>query len=273
MRLNEVTRKNLNPKDWIKKAVDPSVCRETIDYDCEVVDQNGQHLISYLHHVDDMRLEDVRKALVRVKYITDIRTGGLATNSRIFGYAPRNPIRNHICRKVTMAIEQPIEHHILTAASDIIESLYKKYSPEAYEHHRSKAIEKISDDWRIGDTVFTSGIANKNNALAYHYDSGNVKHCRSAMFAFKKNVKGGELCMPELDIKFDLGDRSLILFDGQSIIHGVAPLKVGLTGGYRITSVFYTLEEMWKCLPINEEVMRERERRSRVESKQAKEKA
>ena len=77
MKLNRVTRKNLNPKEWIKKKVDPSVCAETIDYDCEVVDQNGDHLISYLHHVDDERLEDVRKALVKVNYVTDTRTGGL----------------------------------------------------------------------------------------------------------------------------------------------------------------------------------------------------
>lgn len=265
MRLVEVQAKKLNPKDYIKKKVNAKDCSSTIDFDCEVVDQHGNHLISYLHNVDDDRLEDVRKALLATNYAKSTRTGGLETNSRIFGYAPRNALRNHTCRQVSMAKEQPIEHKVLTAASQIIEALYKKYSPESYRHHRDKAIDKIQDEWRIGDTVFTSGIANKNNALAYHYDSGNVKNCRSAMFAFKDNTTGGELCMPELDVKFDLGDRSLILFDGQSIIHGVAPLKTGLAGGYRITAVFYTLEEMWKCLPINEEVSQERIRRSRVE--------
>jgi hypothetical protein len=165
-----------------------------------------------------------------------------------------------------MAKEQPINHKILTAASQIIEGLYAKHSPEAYAYHRAKAVEKIDKDWMIGDSVFTSGIANKNNALAYHYDAGNVKYCRSAMFAFRRNVSGGFLCVPELDIKFDLGDRSLTLFDGQSIIHGVSPLKL-VPKGYRITAVFYTLAEMWRCLPLSEEVAAERKRRSEIEGK------
>ena len=264
MRLREVRRQELDPKDWIKKAVTVDDCSQTVDHDCEVVDQHGNHLISYVHRVGDDRLEDVRAALLTTNYAKGKRTGGLETNSRIFGYAPRNPLRNHTCRQVTMAQEQPVNHRVLTAASQIIEKLYAKYSPDAYAYHRSKAVEKIDKDWMIGESVFTSGIANKNNALAYHYDAGNVKYCRSAMFAFRRNVSGGLLCMPELDLRFDLGDRSLILFDGQAIIHGVSPLALK-PKGYRITAVFYTLEEMWRCLPLNEEVLRERVRRSEIE--------
>ena len=104
------------------------------------------------------------------------------------------------------------------------------------------------------DSVFTSGIANKNNVIDYHFDKGNFKRCHSVMIGFKKNCTGGFLSVPQLGIKFDISDNSIISFDGQSLIHGVTPISIS-PGGFRYTVVYYSLSQMWKCVPIDEELI------------------
>ena len=57
-------------------------------------------------------------------------------------------------------------------------------------------------------------------------------------------------------MKLEISDNTLTIFDGQSIVHGVTPLFKYKPNSYRYTKVYYSLEQMWKCDSIKEEIMR-----------------
>mgnify|MGYP003336309376 FL=1 len=125
--------------------------------------------------------------------------------------------------------------------------------------------EKIKNEWVIKGTPFTSGIVNKDNPLKYHFDSGNFKGVLSNMVAFKKNMNGGRLIIPAYNIKLEIEDGSLSVFDGQSILHGVSPFDKKNNDAYRYTIVYYSLEQMWKCETINDELIRIRAKKKERE--------
>ena len=107
--------------------------------------------------------------------------------------------------------------------------------------------------------IYKSGIINKNNELKYHFDAGNFKGVMSNMVAFKGDVEGGHLAIPELDIALEIADNTLTIFNGQEILHGVTPIETQNEQSYRYTVVYYSLEQMWKCEPIDDEIVRIRE--------------
>lgn len=86
---------------------------------------------------------------------------------------------------------------------------------------------------------------------------------------FKGDVTGGGLNVPEYDIHFTLADHSLLMFDGQGLLHGVTPFKLTKPGGYRYSIVYYSLRQMWNCLPPNAEVNRIRKLKTEREFKRA----
>lgn len=175
------------------------------------------------------------------------------TRARTFGYAPRLEIRNQPCRKVTLAAEQPLEHSVLLDAASLAYRCYCDSFPERASSH-AELSQRVLPEYRIGNTPFTSGIVNQNNPLPYHFDRGNFRGVNSAMLGFKRDVEGGHLTIPELDLAFDIGDQSLLLFDGQSLLHGVTPFRRMSDAAARYTIVFYSLEGMWRCEPPGEEV-------------------
>jgi len=121
-------------------------------------------------------------------------------------------------------------------------------------------------------TPFTSGIVNKNNPLKYHHDSGNFKNVLSNMIVLKRGVKGGRLSCPEYDIKFECDDNCVVIFDGAQILHGVTPIiKPEGEETYRYSVVYYSLEQMWKCDSVNEEVKRIRKVKKEREFKRIQE--
>ena len=142
-----------------------------------------------------------------------------------------------------------------------IQKYYKDYFQETYKQHKEKVKEKVKDQWVIKDTVFTSGIVNKNNQLKYHFDSGNFKNVYSNMLVFKSDVMGGHLVIPEIDISLEVADNSVTIFDGQDLLHGVSPIDYNNSKAYRYSIVYYSLERMWQCLTIEEEVDRIREKK------------
>jgi hypothetical protein len=201
----------------------------------------------------------LRWAVKRIPYEKDIRTRGLKTQSKIFGYFPRVPLRNDFCHSTDLSVKHPKEHFIIVNFATELHKIYQEYFPTTYEKHMEMVNGKVLDEWKIGATPFTSGIVNKNNPLKYHFDAGNFKGVLSNMIALKKGVEGGYLVFPEFDFALEIADNSLSIFDGQDIIHGVSPFELTQPDGYRYTAVYYSLEQMWQCLPIDEEIVRIRE--------------
>lgn len=218
--------------------------------------------IVYLVLEDDVR--DVEDALARIRFGKSNRTGGLVTNSRIVGHQPRNLPNRDYCTASSLSVEDPKAHGVIAAYAEKIARYYQYYNPEMYEGHAHET-ERVLPEWRMEGSVFTSGIINKNNPLVYHYDRGNFRNVWSNMLVLKNDVSGGYLSVPEYDVAFELPNNSLLMFDGQSLLHGVTPIGLHTENSYRYSIVFYSLLQMWHCLPIDEEMLRLKKRRTERE--------
>lgn len=211
--------------------------------------------------------DELLNALNTMKYGKEYRTGAnMMSQSMTIGYSPRVTIRRDFCTASGAAAEYPTEHALVTSYAKKVAHLYKEFAPDLYNTHE-KMVEKVLPDWRIDESVFTSGIINKNNPLPYHFDTGNFKNVWSNMLVFKHNVKGGYLAVPEYDVCFELRHNSLLMFDGQNILHGVTPITQLSDDAYRYSIVFYSLHQMWHCLPPKEEVSRIRKLRTEREER------
>ncbi len=67
----------------------------------------------------------------------------------------------------------------------------------------------------------------------------------------------------------EIANDSVLLFDGQDILHGVTPFTVS-DDGYRYTVVYYSLQRMWDCLTITDELARIRNLKTQRERKRVK---
>ena len=267
MKTIEAKFKNLDLKEYRNRSAKETDYEYLIDEDATIT-LNGKKLIVYIANLNK-RLPKMVEALKRVKYDTSTRTNGLVTTSKIFGFAPRNVIRNHPCRAAKFAADQPEEHNLVAQAAYIAEEQYRKHHPEMAEKHFQIADTKVRKEYRIGKTMFTSGIINHNNPLRYHFDTGNFEGVASAMFAFKDGIEGGYLSVPELEIGFSCRDHSLTIFDGQALLHGVTPIKKLKPDATRFTVVFYSLKQLWNCETNVDEISKLRARRAEYEFRKA----
>lgn len=253
-------------KDYIRRTALESDYSTLIQESCKMVDEDTGELVG-VYVVMPKTPSNLLTALMTIKYEKNKRTQGLITNSRIFGYRSREKIRNDFCSATNLVVEYPNEHQIICNFAVEITKYYKKYCGLVFADHADVTREKILPEWVIKGTPFTSGIVNKNNALHYHYDAGNFKNVYSNMVAFKSNSKGGYLAIPEYDIGLEIANNSVLLFNGQKIMHGVTPFKLLSKNAYRYSIVYYTLQQMWKCEPITKELARIKDERTKLELK------
>ena len=268
MREIYVKKKELNLKEFIKRTGLEEDIDEIIEEDCLIYDTESEDPIIIYFKIDTPLNLEILKRLKKLKFQKTERTLGLKTESRIFGYAPRIAIREDYCRRANLSIEDPEFNKILMEyGKNILQSYYKKFCPLTYKKHL-EAIEKVLEEWKFTD-VFTSGIINKNNPLKYHFDSGNFNDVYSNMIWFGEGIIGGNLLIPEYDLKFKYKNNYCIIFNGQKILHAVSPIKKLNENSYRYSIVYYGLQQMWKCLPLDEELARIRQKQANREWRRA----
>lgn len=255
--------------EYRKRGASLADTPELITQETRWDDASGKPIAIYTK-VDPEQLAPMRRALTTVKYVEGTRTGGMVARSRIFGYAPRVAVRNLACRLTSMGVEQPDPHGEICNAGRIAWEVYKTYNPDLARRHDKLSAENVLDQWKIHSTPFTSGIANHNNPLVYHFDSGNFKNVWSAMFVLRNGTSGGHLSIPELGVSLECADCSLVLFDGQSLLHGVTPITKLRTDAYRYSVVYYSLQNMWNCNIITDELAKMRKTRTEIEQKRSK---
>jgi hypothetical protein len=223
-----------------------------------VYDEDEQAVtIAYVPVPAEEDTAPLERVLRRLDIRRSDRMGGLLSRSRTFGYHPRNGVRFNFCGPASLAADDAEAHALITRAAAVVARAYAAVNPALYARHVALA-RGVRRAWRLMGTPFTSGIVNRDNPLAYHYDAGNFAGVWSAMLGFRRDVAGGALAVPAYDVGFAIGDRSLLLFDGQGLLHGVTPFCRTSPHGYRITVVYYSLDEMWRCLPPGEEAKRPR---------------
>lgn len=246
MRELHVNSREIALDDYRGSYADDSHVSEMVAEPCAVfVDGADTPSIVYLE-LDD-RLPQAVAALRRINYPTTSRTSGMLSTSRTFGYAPKLVVRGEeTCRVTKLAMEDPAAHAAICDLGLLVEEHYRRLNPSLYEQH-SEIVDKVLPEWRLHEGVFTSGIINRNNKLPYHFDRGNFADCWSNMLVFKSGCAGGDLTCPEIGLGFRLRDHSLLMFDGQRILHGVTPFRITRRDGYRFSVVFYSLAQMWRC--------------------------
>ena len=265
MKILQVTKRKLDIKEYKNRSALESDYQTMIDEPC-LVYVNGELVVAYLEPEDkEGFLEPARNACRDIQYQTDYRSNGMKTTSRIFGFEPRKALRKDFCGAAIMSRDQPAHHNAILNAGKTVGRAYEKVNPDLYAKHTTMTDENVEDDYQIEGVPFTSGIINKNNPLKYHFDSGNYRNVWSGMITFRSGVAGGHLSCPELGVGFALRDKTTLNFDGQSLLHGVTPLTMVGSNPERFTVVFYSLRQMWSCLPVDEEVIRIREKRTQRE--------
>lgn len=255
---------DFKPKEYVYRTALETDYNTLIDYNCTMIDKITGKLIG-VYLVMPKTPRKLLMALMSIKYDKNKRLSGLITHSRIIGWKPREVIRNDFCTSAGLATEHPGFHKTICDFAKILTKYYKKNCPEIFLQHAQITKDKILPEWVIDGSPFTSGIINKDNALHYHYDSGNLKDVYSCMVAFKSNTKGGHLALPEYDIGLEISNNSILLFDGQKILHGVTPFKMLSRHSYRYSIVYYTLRQMWNCEPLTKELARYKTRRTVLE--------
>lgn len=254
----DIRKKPIDYHDYIRRYASENDYENFIDHSLIIKDVNDRPVIVYLH-VPDMPSLYMVKALRKIYFSLDKRTQGLVSRSKVFGYLPREVIRKDYCSSSALSREHPDTHRYICEFGALLAKFYEKYCPDTFKMHMELTNEKILKDWQIDRSPFTSGIINKNIALKYHFDAGNIKNVYSNMVSFKKDCAGGHLAIPEYNIGLEIANKSMLLFDGQAIMHGVTPFKLESLDAYRYTLVYYTLRDMWSCKPINEEIARIRQ--------------
>ena len=262
MKVIELKNKNLDYKQFIKRTA------QEADYDFLIKEptigvENNEIKFVYDYIPDTVDTSALVAALKTIKYIEGKRARGLISRSRIFGYKPRLEMRQDFCSSTSLAVDFPKENNLVCTFAGEIEKIYSERHPEGYKSHKAIAEEKVIPEYRMNkNSVFTSGIINKNNPLKYHFDTGNFNQVYSCMPVFKSGIRGGHLALPEYGVGIELKDRSIFMFDGQGIMHGVTPIKYESPLSYRYSIVYYSLKRMWQCLQIDEELARIRNKKT-----------
>lgn len=255
MKIIDIKPKKLEISQYKMRSALESDCSQLVDYDCLVTVNDVPRILYCKINADTSPL---RWAVKTIHYEETTRTSGLKTRSAIFGFSPRVTMRKDFCSATAMSKTYPKQHFLICQFGKELTKLYQNFFPETLEKHYALSEEKVKDQWKIPETPFTSGIVNKNNPLKYHHDSGNFKNVLSNMIVLKKGVKGGRLACPEFDLKFECSDDHVVIFDGAKILHGVTPIikPEGDENSYRYSVVYYSLEQMWNCDDVKEEVDR-----------------
>ena len=136
-------------------------------------------------------------------------------------------------------------------------SAFQAYSPPVAESVWEVVASQIHDDWLMFDAPWTSGIINKTAALPYHRDAGNITGAWSAQYVVRNRLTGGYLHLPEYNVALACPDKSLALFDGQSVWHGVTPMAIDdHPEAYRYSMVYYAKQACKECYSATEEPAR-----------------
>jgi len=250
-------KQKVDPAKLKRKFAEERDCEEIIEGFFRLIDEETNELVAINAPIsNEVASQNLREALKAVKNWTVASRGsGLKTTSKVFGYQPRNPIRQRpFCHRGVLAKEQPQVHQMICDFAPIAEEIFKQENPKGYQAQRELMLEEVKPEWRIKGTMFTSGIANNNNALGYHRDRGNFEDYWSAMAVFRQNIEGGNLIVKDYGIKIKFSDASIFFFNGQKWWHGVTPIKKLSNEAYRYTVVYYALKEMWKCMSIEDEL-------------------
>ncbi len=189
---------------------------------------------------EDYDVKRLWKAVEGIKYASGARTLGMLSTSRVIGFQPRITVRQDFARVASSSRDHPVEHAEVCSWAAWCSKQLKKIHPEQYQALHNQVYGEVKPCWIIKNSVYTSGIINKNNPLRYHKDNGNFEHSWASMITLPVDLVGGEIVFPELKLALAYKEPSITLFHNPKIIHGVKRIQHGT----RYTIVYYPIRDM-----------------------------
>jgi hypothetical protein len=213
----------------------------------------------------------LRRAVLSIHYgatLGQIRTDGIRVASRTFGYGPRRPVyRREGCNATSLANDAPTAHAAVMAYATQLRAVLDEVAPGVVAEGR-KEMGEVTDDWKLGESEWTSGVINASARLPYHRDAMNFP-VWSAMPVLRRNMTGGHLAVPEYGLVLPCRDGWGVFFPGYELVHGVTPMQPTRPGGYRYSLVYYALKGMQNCFEYAVEREYARTRRTEREQESA----
>ena len=117
----------------------------------------------------------------------------------------------------------------------------QKYLPEIYSKQKEVIKENVPKKWQFSE-LFTSSISNYNISAPYHRDTGNLKDTVNCIFTKRFDSTGGYLNVPDYDVTIECGNNSLLCYPAWRNVHGVTPIQIQSSEGYRNSLIFYPLK-------------------------------
>jgi len=243
----------INHNDYKGKVPTEKDYDTLIDYECEIY-ENDTLVCTYKKVSPEVKkILDYASANSKAKKSS--RTMGVVTMSTVFGSLPRVALREDYCRYSADTKQDPQMYMLLSTAAKELWATYKESFPEMSTFFESEA-EKIHSDWMKTGTPFSTMNINKNFAIKYHVDAGNMSNVFSNVLISKKMAKGGHFVMPRYRVALAQDDGWFAIVDGVNVMHGVTPIEYESDKSYRNSFVFYTLKNLKHCLCKKQETSR-----------------
>lgn len=235
-------------------AAENHITFELIDYTCKLELEDAPPVF-YLQETHPA-LEGLPDIINEISFNASNRSANQGEDSILFGAVSKQITKSGFCTQgALMSKNRDLDEMLCSKFAYAFDSLLMEKLPP---RHRVSSIkvegQSILPEYRMGDTVFTSGVINRNSAFRYHYDGFNLKNTYTLMVVFRKNASGGHLVFPEYGIGFKLDSQAIIMFYGKGILHGVTPIQKHADDAYRISVVYYASENLGKCKTFEEEL-------------------
>lgn len=186
---------------------------------------------------------------------------GWHSDGRTFGYKPRSAMRRaDNCSPTTLTHDRPDADAALRRVAARLTDLFVEEIPAVAEKDR-QTLKEVLEEWRLGDSIWTSGVINWSATLPYHRDTMNYDSW-SAMPVLRWQMAGGYLHLPEYDMVISCRNGWQVSFWGRGLVHGVTPMRPKVDGAYRVSIVYYSLRGMRSCREWAEEVANARHKRT-----------
>lgn len=190
-------------------------------------------------------IEKQRAAFMRARklYTGVTRAGGMRSKSGTFGFVGANATMQRISPSAAAwSYQDPVSHAVICDYAADLQAVIDDEGPENARIAAGESLTELHPDWRLGGSPWTSGIVNDTANLYYHYDKNNYPGVWSAMVVVRAGTRGGHLHIADYDLTLKCSDGDLVYFPGMELMHGVTPITSSLKGGYRFTSVYYSVK-------------------------------
>lgn len=159
----------------------------------------------------------------------------------------------HYCRKTAFAREYFDKFTAGLPFVQFVDHMYAQLCPRHYA--RQFAIARgTNQNYRIGETAFTTVTVNRNFVTAVHQDSGDFRQGFGNLSVYREGAyEGGYFCLPEYRVAIDMQNTDLLFVDVHRW-HGNTPIRNESPDWLRISFVMYYREYMYRCRAPKEEL-------------------